>query len=104
MPVIPGRYAATIESDFVVFLIGTRVNRPWKLHKWLPVLLAMRPIIRELRADPARAFSAPRPACSVAEYCEPSRQPGVTRSGVGGPAAARRRGAFITRGVLRRSP
>jgi hypothetical protein len=27
MPVFPGRYAATIDSDFVVFLIGMRVNR-----------------------------------------------------------------------------
>ena len=56
MPILPGRYAATIDSDFVVFLIGMRVNRPWKLHKWLPVLLAMRPMIRELRADPASGF------------------------------------------------
>ena len=33
----PGRYTAEIEGDFVVFLIGMRLNRPWKLHRW-PVL------------------------------------------------------------------
>jgi hypothetical protein len=30
--------AAQIEGDFVVFLIGMRIDKPWKLHKWLPVL------------------------------------------------------------------
>ena len=28
---------AGLEGDFVVFLIGMRINKPWKLHKWLPV-------------------------------------------------------------------
>jgi hypothetical protein len=48
----PGRYSAKIEGDFVVFLIGMRINRPWKVHKWWPVLAAMRPMLRELEADP----------------------------------------------------
>ena len=56
MSVFPGRSATTIDGDFVVFLIGMRINRPWKLHKWLPVLLAMRPMIRELQADPTSGF------------------------------------------------
>ena len=30
-----------IEGDFVVFLIGLRINKPWMLHKWLPVFRAM---------------------------------------------------------------
>jgi fumigallin biosynthesis monooxygenase-like protein len=37
----PGRFTAEIDGDFVVFLIGMRVNRPWKLNKWLPVFVAM---------------------------------------------------------------
>ena len=41
MPIFPGRYSATIDGDFVAFLIGMRVNRPWKLYKWLPVLFAI---------------------------------------------------------------
>ena len=37
----PQRMTVEIDSDFVVFLIGMRINRPWKVHKWLPVFLAM---------------------------------------------------------------
>jgi hypothetical protein len=39
---------ADVEGDFVVFLIGMRVNKPWKLHKWWPVVMAMAPMIRVL--------------------------------------------------------
>ena len=28
-----GRYTAEIEGGFVVFLIGMRLNRPWKVHQ-----------------------------------------------------------------------
>jgi Domain of unknown function (DUF4188) len=56
MPVVPGRRVAHLDGDFVVFLIGMRINRPWRPHKWLPVLRAMRPMIRELQADPGSGF------------------------------------------------
>lgn len=46
------RLTARIEGDFVVFLIGMRVNRPWKIHKWLPVFAAMPRMLRELSEDP----------------------------------------------------
>jgi hypothetical protein len=42
---------AEVEGEFVVFLIGMRVNRFWKVHKWLPVVLAMPRMIRELTAN-----------------------------------------------------
>ena len=42
------RMTAEIDGDFVVFLIGMRVNKIWKLHKWLPVAAAMGPMLREL--------------------------------------------------------
>jgi hypothetical protein len=45
---VPGYATAEVEGDFVVFLIGMRVNKPWKLHKWIPVALAMGPMLREL--------------------------------------------------------
>src|SRR5690349_10219593 len=54
--VIPSRVTAEIEGDFVVFLIGMRVNKPWKVHKWLPVFLAMPPILRELKDHPDSGF------------------------------------------------
>jgi hypothetical protein len=54
--VIPKRMTARIDGDFVVFLIGVRINKPWKIHKWLPVISAMPPMIRELEANPASGF------------------------------------------------
>lgn len=48
--------AASIEGDFVVFIIGMRVNRWLKVHKWLPVAMAMGPMLRELYANPQLGF------------------------------------------------
>ena len=41
---------ATMEGEFCVFLIGMRINRPLKIHKWLPVMMAMPRMLRELQA------------------------------------------------------
>jgi len=46
------RRTAYLEDEFVVFLIGMRINRPWKIHQWLPVARAMPRMIQELRAQP----------------------------------------------------
>jgi hypothetical protein len=54
--VTPRRVTARMDGDFVVFLIGMRVNAPWKIHKWLPVFLAMPRMLRELEARPASGF------------------------------------------------
>jgi hypothetical protein len=52
--VIAERMAAEIEGDFVVFLIGMRINKPWKVTKWWPTLQAMPRMLAELRrAGPA---------------------------------------------------
>jgi hypothetical protein len=56
MAVFAGRYSGTIEGDFVVFLIGMRINKPWKLHRWLPVFMAMPRMLRELREAPESGF------------------------------------------------
>jgi hypothetical protein len=42
------RYSAALDGDFVVFLIGMQVRKPWAVHKWLPVFMAMRQMLREL--------------------------------------------------------
>lgn len=42
------RVTAEPEGDFVVFLIGMRINALWKAHKWVPVFLAMPRMLREL--------------------------------------------------------
>ena len=53
---IDKRMAAEMEGEFVVFLIGMRINKPWKLHKWLPVFFAMPRMIKELEAHPESGF------------------------------------------------
>ncbi len=45
------RVSAEISGDFVVFLIGVRINRPWKLN-WLPVFMAMPRMLKELEQKP----------------------------------------------------
>ena len=55
-PVIPQRMIAEMDGDFVVFVIGVRINKPWKPHKWLPVFLAMPKMLKELRARPESGF------------------------------------------------
>ena len=51
-----GRYTAKIEQPFVVFLIGMRINKLWRINKWLKMdafrivgLLSIDPTIRYLR-------------------------------------------------------
>jgi hypothetical protein len=43
-----GRFTAQIEGDFVVFLIGMRINHFFLIHKWLPVAMAMSRMLKEL--------------------------------------------------------
>jgi hypothetical protein len=54
--VIPARMTAELDGEFVVFLIGMRINKPWKIHKWLPVFFAMPRMIKELQARPESGF------------------------------------------------
>ena len=54
--VLRGRHAADIDGDFVVFLIGMRVNHPWKLHRWLPVYRAMPRMLDALERDPEKGL------------------------------------------------
>lgn len=54
--VIDKRMSAEIEGPFVVFLIGMRVNKPWMLHKWLPVLFAMPKMLKELEKRPESGY------------------------------------------------
>jgi hypothetical protein len=50
--IIPERMAAVIEGDFVIFLIGMRINKPWTVNKWWPVFTAMPKMLKELEAAP----------------------------------------------------
>jgi hypothetical protein len=50
MRIIPERVTAEIDGDFVLFIIGMRINKPWRPDKWLPVFLAMPRMLKELEA------------------------------------------------------
>lgn len=56
MGTINQRMTANIEGDFVVFLIGMRINRFWKFAKWVPVAKAMGKMINELTGKPESGF------------------------------------------------
>lgn len=46
------RVCAEVEGEITVFLIGMRINRRWKLWKWLPIVRAMANMLAELAAHP----------------------------------------------------
>ena len=50
------RLTANLEGGFVVFLIGMRINRPWLVHKWWPVAVAMPRMLKELYSRPDLGF------------------------------------------------
>ncbi len=60
MTIVNERVAAHIEGDFVVFLIGARVNRWWKIPQILQVGRAMGRMLDELDRHPSSACSIMR--------------------------------------------
>src|SRR6516225_2445411 len=50
--IITDRMSARMDGAFVIFLIGMRINRPWKVHRWLPVFLEMPRMLAELERQP----------------------------------------------------
>jgi hypothetical protein len=50
--IIEWRVCAEIEGEFVLFLIGMRINKPWKFWRWLPVSAAMPRMLIELAKKP----------------------------------------------------
>ena len=56
MTTINRRIAASIEGDFVVFIIGARVNRWWKLPRYLWFLSTMPKMLAEVAAKPESGF------------------------------------------------
>lgn len=43
-----GCYTVDSKEDIVVFIIGMRINKLFSFSKWLPVFMAMPPMIKEL--------------------------------------------------------
>ena len=67
------RVCAEIDGEFVLFLIGVRINRPWKVGVWLPVFRAMRRMLAELERQPELGLLHARthlgfPSAMVVQY------------------------------------
>lgn len=56
MTIVKGRMTDSFSGSLVVFVIGMRVNHFLKVRKWLPTLMAMRPMIAELSQNPECGF------------------------------------------------
>lgn len=54
--VVPGRFTAKMDEQFVVFVIGMRINNLLAIKEWLPTLRAMGPMLRELYRNPEKGF------------------------------------------------
>lgn len=52
MAINAGRWMARLDEGAVLFRIGMRINRPWAVHRWLPVFGAMPGMLREQANDP----------------------------------------------------
>jgi hypothetical protein len=52
---------AAAGDDLVVFLIGMRIVKPWRIGAWLPTFRAMGPMLAELSREPARGLLGFRP-------------------------------------------
>jgi len=58
----PGRFTAQMDDDFVVFIIGMRFNKLWKVHRWFPPFVAMPKMLRELQRHPEKGLLGSRMA------------------------------------------
>ena len=65
--ILQQRTAGVIEGDFVVFVIGMRMNRFWKVHKWLPIAWAFRRAPGTVQAAGRRVARGPPDARRHAE-------------------------------------
>jgi Monooxygenase af470-like len=72
---LKGRYTANLEDagdEVVVFLIGMRVNKAWKVSAWWPVFTAMPKMLRYLQQHPEKGLLGYRqslfPSPSLVQY------------------------------------
>lgn len=54
--ILSGRFTASHGGPLTVFLIGMRINKLYRIDKWLPVARAMQPMIAELSSRPESGF------------------------------------------------
>lgn len=54
--IMKGRRTARTDEEFVVFIMGMRINRWWMIHCWRPVILAMTGMTHEFVQQPKRGW------------------------------------------------
>jgi len=54
--IYPNKMSVVMQGEFVVFLIGMRINKLWKVNKWWPVFRAMPRMLKELYTQPELGF------------------------------------------------
>jgi hypothetical protein len=54
--ILPGRYAAKPDGEFVVSPIGMRINNLLAVREWLPVATAMGPMLQYLATHPEKGY------------------------------------------------
>ena len=67
--VIPARMTHGYDGDLVVFLIGMRINKPWRPDLWLPTFNAMPKMLAELSRDPDSGLLGYRMTFGPADRC-----------------------------------
>lgn len=50
------RMTVKMDGDFVVFMLGMRINRISRLFKWLPIVSSMPKMLKELSENPESGF------------------------------------------------
>ena len=56
--IVKERMTAVATEDFVLFLIGMRINNWFAIHRWLPVFLSMPKMLRELHINRDMGFKS----------------------------------------------
>lgn len=54
--VVPGRFTAPNDTDVTVFLIGMRVNKPYRVDRWLPIMRDMTLMQAHLARHPEKGL------------------------------------------------
>ena len=54
--ILKGRWTARLDEPFVLFIIGMRINKIWLVHRWLPLIIQMSGMLRELYPRPELGF------------------------------------------------
>ncbi len=58
---IPGRFTAQTDEPFIVFMAGVRVNHFFAFWKWIPAVMAIRPMMRTLYKHRSLGFLGGQP-------------------------------------------